>query len=52
VGGGFSAGAGASYLDPRRRYRRFVLDHVLTFQGYVDHTTVQEANQVLTGVRL
>jgi len=50
-GGGFSAGAGGivtSTLGAGTAVSSF--DPYLTFQGYVDHTTVQEANQVLTGV--
>ena len=50
-GSGFSAGAGGivtSTLGAGTGVSSF--DPYLTFRGYVDHTTVQEANQVLTGV--
>ena len=50
-GSGFSAGNGGivtSTLGAGTAVSSF--DPYLTFQGYVDHTTVQEANQVLTGV--
>jgi len=50
-GSGFSAGAGGivtSTLGAGTNVSSF--DPYLTFQGYVDHTVVQEANQVLTGV--
>jgi outer membrane protein TolC len=50
-GAGFSAGAGGivtSTLGAGTSVSSF--DPYLTFQGYVDHTTVQEANQFLTGV--
>jgi len=51
AGGGFSAGAGGivtSTLGAGTAVSSF--DPYLTFQGYVDHTTVQEANEILTGV--
>jgi outer membrane protein TolC len=50
-GGGFSAGNGGivtSTLGAGTAVSSF--DPFLTFQGYVDHTVVQEANQILTGV--
>ncbi len=52
-GGGASAAAGAggivtSTLGAGAAVPSF--DPVLTFQGYVDHTVVQEANQFLVGV--
>ncbi len=50
-GAGFSAGAGGivqSTLGAGTQVSSF--DPYLTFQGYVDHTVVQEANQFLTGV--
>jgi len=50
-GSGFSAGNGGivtSTLGAGTSVSSF--DPYLTFQGYVDHTVVQEANQVLTGV--
>jgi outer membrane protein TolC len=50
-GSGFSAGAGGivtSTLGAGTSVSSF--DPYLTFRGYVDHTTVQEANQVVTGV--
>jgi len=50
-GSGFSAGNGGivtSTLGAGTSVSSF--DPYLTFQGYVDHTVVQEANQILTGV--
>jgi outer membrane protein TolC len=50
-GSGFSAGAGGivtSTLGAGTGVSSF--DPYLTFRGYVDHTVIQEANQVLTGV--
>ena len=50
-GSGFSAGAGGivtSTLGAGTSVSSF--DPYLTFRGYVDHTVVQEANQILTGV--
>jgi outer membrane protein TolC len=50
-GAGFSAGNGGivtSTLGAGTSVSSF--DPFLTFQGYVDHTTVQEANEVTTGV--
>jgi outer membrane protein TolC len=50
-GSGFSAGAGGivtSTLGAGTSVSSF--DPFLTFQGYVDHTTVQEANEFLNGV--
>lgn len=50
-GSGFSAGNGGivtSTLGAGTAVSSF--DPYLTFQGYVDHTTVQEANEILTGV--
>jgi outer membrane protein TolC len=50
-GSGYSAGAGGivtSTLGAGTAVSSF--DPYLTFRGYVDHTTVQEANQVFTGV--
>jgi outer membrane protein TolC len=50
-GSGFSAGAGGivtSTLGAGTIVSSF--DPYLTFTGYVDHTTVQEANEVLSGV--
>jgi outer membrane protein TolC len=50
-GSGFSAGAGGivtSTLGAGTSVSSF--DPYLTFQGYVDHTVTQEANEVLTGV--
>jgi outer membrane protein TolC len=48
---GFSAGAGGivtSTLGAGTSVSSF--DPYLTFQGYVDHTTIQEANEITTGV--
>jgi outer membrane protein TolC len=50
-GSGFSAGAGGivtSTLGAGTSVSSF--DPYLTFRGYVDHTTVQEANEITTGV--
>ncbi|MGA2847458.1 MAG: TolC family protein [Terracidiphilus sp.] len=50
-GAGFSAGNGGivtSTLGAGTQVSSF--DPYLTFQGYVDHTTTQEANQFLNGV--
>jgi outer membrane protein TolC len=50
-GSGFSAGAGGivtSTLGAGTSVSSF--DPYLTFQGYVDHTVTQEANEVTTGV--
>jgi outer membrane protein TolC len=50
-GSGFSAGAGGivtSTLGAGTSVSSF--DPYLTFQGYVDHTVTQEANEVQTGV--
>jgi outer membrane protein TolC len=50
-GSGFSAGNGGivtSTLGAGTAVSSF--DPSLTFQGYVDHTTIQEANEVTTGV--
>jgi outer membrane protein TolC len=50
-GAGFSAGNGGivtSTLGAGTLVSSF--DPYLTFTGYVDHTTVQEANEILTGV--
>jgi outer membrane protein TolC len=50
-GAGFSAGAGGivtSTLGAGTSVSSF--DPYLTFRGYVDHTTVQEANEITTGV--
>jgi outer membrane protein TolC len=50
-GSGFSAGSGGivtSTLGAGTTVSSF--DPFLNFRGYVDHTTVQEANQFLTGV--
>jgi outer membrane protein TolC len=50
-GGSAAAGAGGivqSTLGAGTAVPSF--DPYLTFQGYVDHTVVQEANQILTGV--
>jgi outer membrane protein TolC len=51
TGAGFSAGAGGivtSTLGAGTSVSSF--DPYLNFRGYVDHTTVQEANEVTTGV--
>jgi outer membrane protein TolC len=50
-GAGFSAGAGGivqSTLGAGTAVSSF--DPYLTFQGYVDHTTIQEANEITSGV--
>jgi outer membrane protein TolC len=50
-GSGFSAGAGGivtSTLGAGTSVSSF--DPYLTFTGYVDHTTIQEANEITTGV--
>ncbi len=50
-GSGFSAGAGGivtSTLGAGTSVSSF--DPSLTFRGYVDHTTVQEANEITSGV--
>jgi outer membrane protein TolC len=50
-GSGFSAGAGGivtSTLGAGTSVSSF--DPYLTFRGYVDHTTFQEANEITTGV--
>jgi outer membrane protein TolC len=50
-GSGFSAGAGGivqSTLGAGTSVSSF--DPYLTFQGYVDHTTIQEANEITSGV--